>query len=304
MSDISSFGNLETNKNLTHNNKIILYNNTNTNKQLNESITNSINTGIINDKSNTSITLNSSKMKINNALQDIFIHYSKQHNIAGYTPLFSTVQQKQFHLDLNEFSKFCIDFRIPIIRQKIVEVFKKSIANVHIMTFKEFKNSLISLANSVHESKKKSITEKISNKKNELNALELKEKQIKEEKKLKRLLYDNNDENINDGININNANVKSNINKSKKTKSGKNRNNASSKENLISHKKEIFNDIANYKITYNKENKKNYQEIVDDFYEFLGLYSKQEYRSKMRGYNMSPVKTSSNLNNQEKSFLS
>ena len=301
MSDISSLGNLETNKNLTHNNRIILYNNTNTNKQLNESITNSINTGLINDKSNTSITLNSSKMKINNALQDIFIHYSKQHNIVGYTPLFSTVQQKQFHLDLNEFSKFCIDFRIPIIRQKIVEVFKKSIANFHIMTFKEFKNSLISLANSVHESKKKSITEKISNKKNELNALELKEKQIKEEKKLKRLLYDNNDENIDD---VSNSNVKSNTNKSKKNiKSGKNRN-ASSKANLISHKKEIFNDIANYKINYNKENRKNYQEIVDDFYEFLGLYSKQEYRSKMRGYNMSPVKTSSNLNNQEKSFLS
>ena len=306
MSDLSYIGTLETNKNLTNNNRNLIYMNTNTNKQLNESITNSINTGIINDKSNnTSITTNSSKLKINKALQDIFIHYSKQHNIAGYTPLFSTVQQKQFHLDLQEFSKFCIDFRIPILRQKIVEIFKKSVSNLHIMTFKEFKNSLINLANSVHESKKKIITEKINSKKNELNSLELKEKQIKEEKKLKRLLYDNNDELMNMNNNNYNNISTTNISKSKlnNNKNGKNRS-SSSKANIVLQKKTIFNDIANYKINYNKENKKNYQEIVDDFYEFLGLYSTQDYRSKMRGYNMSPIKTASNLINQEKSFLS
>ena len=68
-------------------------------------------------------------------------------------------------------------------------------------------------------------------------------------------------------------------------------------------KKNIFNDISNNKIKYNKENKKTYQEIIEDFYDFLGLYSIQEYRSKIRGYNMSPVKTVSNLNH-DKSFIS
>ena len=171
-----------------NNNKSQINNITSTNKQLNESITNSINTGLLNDKSNTSILSNSSKIKINNALQDIFIYYSKQHVIAGYTPLFSNLEQKKMHLDLNEFSKFCIDFRIPILRQKIVEIFKKTTSDFHHMSFKEFNNAIISLANATHESKKKSIKEKINNKKNELNAIELKEKRIKEEKKLQRLL--------------------------------------------------------------------------------------------------------------------
>ena len=300
ISDISSFVNLDTNKNISNINKTILYNNTTINKQLNESISNSINTGIINDKSNTSIISNSSKIKINNALQDIFIYYSKQHQIAGYTPLFSTVEQKKLHLDLNEFSKFCIDFRIPILRQKIVEIFKKSTSNLHTMTFKEFKNSIISLANSSHESKKKTITDKINSKKNELNSLELKEKQIKEEKKLKRLLYDNNDNNNNNNDIINNDKSKNN----KNNKNGKSKSRSTSaKVDFVLQKKTIFNEIANNKINYNKENKKTYQEIIDEFYEFLGLYSTQEYRSKMRGYNMSPVKTTTNLNH-EKSFLS
>ena len=311
----SSFGNLDSNKIITHSKKNILYNNTN--KQLlNESISNSINTGIINDKSNNiSVTSNSTSMKINNALQDIFIYYSKLHQIAGYTPLFSNVEQKQFHLDLHEFSKFCIDFKIPILRQKIVEVFKKSTSNLHNMTFKEFKNSVINLANTVHESKKKTITQKIINKKNELNSLELKEKQNKEERKFKRLLYNNNNDNSNiENDNNNNEIINNNKTRSVNKQRSKNKNaknnksrSSSSNVNVMLQKKTLFNDIANFKINYNKEKNKNYQEIVDEFYEFLGLYSKQDYRSKMRGYKMSSVKTNlntSNINNsQEKSFM-
>ena len=293
ISEITPFGNTETNKNINNNNKSNFYNNTSANKQLNESITNSLNTGIVNDKSNTSIISNSSKVKINNALQDIFIYYSKQHVIVGYTPLFSNLEQKKLHLDLNEFSKFCIDFKIPILRQKLVEIFKKTTSNFHNMSFKEFKNSIISLANATHESKIKSINEKINSKKRELNMIELKEKQLNEEKKLQRILYNNSEKMDNDIENTNTKNKKS---------QGKNRS-ASAKVNLVMQKKSIFNDISNNKIKYNQENKKTYQEIIDEFYEFLGLYSTQEYRSKMRGYNMSPVKTVSNLNH-EKSFLS
>jgi len=289
-SDLSYLDNIE-NKNINaNNNKSQFYNNTNTNKQLNDSTSNSINTNIINDKSNTTSALaNSSKSKINNALQEIFEYYSKQHILAGYTPLFSNIEQKKSHLDLNEFSKFCIDFRIPIIRQKLVEIFKKSTSNFKTMTFKEFKNSLISLANASHESKKKNITEKINSKKMELNSIEMREKQIKEEKKLKRLLY-----NSNDNFNSNNNN-----NSSKKNKSISR--SPSAKANLVQQKKYLFNDITNNKINYNNENKKSYQEIIDEFYQFLGLHSKQEYRSKMRGYNMSPVRTNANY---DRSFLS
>ena len=298
ISDISLINN-DTNKNITNinNNKTQIYNNTSMNKQFNESITNSLNTNLLNDKSNTSIVSNSSKVKINNALQDIFIYYSKQHIIAGYTPLFSNLEKKHLHLDLQEFSKFCVDFRIPILRQKLVEIFKKTTTDFHHMSFKEFKNAIISLANATHESKQKSLKEIISNKKNELNTIELKEKRIKEEKKLQRLLY-NNEENENNIQNTNNH-----TNKNKNNNGGSHSRSPSGKTNLVLQKKNLFNDISNCKIKYNNENKKTYQEIIDNFYEFLGLYSTQEYRSKIRGYNMSPVKTVANLNH-EKSFLS
>ena len=297
ISDISLINNDTNKNNITNinNNKSQIYNNTSMNKQLNESITNSLNTGLLNDKSNTSILSNSSKAKINYALQDIFIYYTKQHVIAGYTPLFSNLEKKNLHLDLQEFSKFCTDFRIPILRQKLVEIFKKTTTDFHHMSFKEFKNAIISLANATHESKQKALKEKINNKKSELNAIELKEKRIKEEKKLQRLLYSNEESNE----------LIQNINKStNKNKSGNSHNRSpSGKVNLILQKKNIFNDISNCKIKYNNENKKTNQEIIDNFYEFLGLYSTQEYRSKIRGYNMSPVKTTANLNN-EKSFSS
>ena len=291
-SDLSYLDNIENKNIIANNNKSQFYNNTHSNKQLSESTSNSINTNILNDKSNTTSALaNTSKSKINNALQEIFTYYSKQHVLAGYTPLFSNIEQKKSHLDLNEFSKFCIDFKIPILRQKLVEIFKKSTSNFKTMTFKEFKNSLISLANASHESKKKNITEKINSKKLELNSIEMREKQIKEEKKLKRLLYNSND-NFNSNNNDNN-------NSSKKNKSISR--SPSAKANLVQQKKNLFNDITNNKINYNNENKKSYQEIIDDFYQFLGLQSKQEYRSKMRGYNMSPIRTNANY---DKSFLS
>jgi hypothetical protein len=275
-SDLSYLDNVE-NKNINaNNNKSQFYNNTHSNKQLNESTSNSINTNILNDKSNTTSALaNTSKSKINNALQEIFTYYSKQHVLAGYTPLFSNIEQKKSHLDLNEFSKFCIDFRIPIIRQKLVEIFKKSTSNSKTMSFKEFKNSLISLANASHESKKKNITEKINSKKLELNSIEMREKQIKEEKKLKRLLY-----NSNDNFNSNNNKKNNNNNSSKKNKSISR--SPSAKANLVQQKKNLNEeknnnnnkndnniDNNNNNVNNNKKNNNNNNNIKNENVELI-----------------------------------
>ena len=259
-------------------------------KQLTESSSNTLNMGAFNDKtfslisSNTNLTsMKSSPMAIN-ALKEIFLHYSQLHLNVKNTRLFSNLEEKKMHLDLNEFSKFCVDFNIPIKRQKLVEIFKKNVSNLHYMNFKEYNNAIMSLADAAHESRKKDLTDKISHKKFELNSIILKEKQIKEEKKLKRLLYNNNDLNL--------------INEGKKEKSNRSPSGYAYKINLKLEKKNIFNEISNNKIKYNKEIKKSHQEILNDFYEFLGLYNPQEYRSKMRQYNMSPVKTIENLNSR------
>ena len=258
-------------------------------KHLTESYSNTQNLGTSNDKSislissNTNLTSMKSSPLIINALKEIFLYYSHLHLNVKKNRLFSNLEEKKLHLDLNEFSKFCADFNIPISRQKLVEIFKKSVSNLHYMNFKEFNNAIVSLANATHESKKKNLTEKINHKKFELNSIILKEKQLKEEKKLKRLLYNNS----NSDLTLDNER--------KKESKSRSPSGYAYKINLKLEKKNIFNDISNNKINYNKELKKSYQEIINDFYEFLGLNNPQEYRSKMRHYNMSPIKNNENL---------
>ena len=258
-------------------------------KHLTETYSNTQNLGTSNDKSislissNTNLTSMKSSPLIINALKEIFLYYSHLHLNVKKNRLFSNLEEKKLHLDLNEFSKFCTDFNIPISRQKLVEIFKKSVSNLHYMNFKEFNNAIVSLANATHESKKKNLTEKINHKKFELNSIILKEKQLKEEKKLKRLLYNNS-----------NSDLALDIGRKKESKS-RSPSGYAYKINLKLEKKNIFNDISNNKINYNKELKKSYQEIINDFYEFLGLNNPQEYRSKMRHYNMSPIKNNENL---------
>ena len=258
-------------------------------KHLTESYSNTQNLGTSNDKSislissNTNLTSMKSSPLIINALKEIFLYYSHLHLNVKKNRLFSNLEEKKLHLDLNEFSKFCTDFNIPISRQKLVEIFKKSVSNLHYMNFKEFNNAIVSLANATHESKKKNLTEKINHKKFELNSIILKEKQLKEEKKLKRLLYNNS-----------NSDLTLDSGRKKESKS-RSPSGYAYKINLKLEKKNIFNDISNNKINYNKELKKSYQEIINDFYEFLSLNNPQEYRSKMRHYNMSPIKNNENL---------
>ena len=258
-------------------------------KHLTESYSNTQNLGTSNDKSislissNTNLTSMKSSPLIINALKEIFLYYSHLHLNVKKNRLFSNLEEKKLHLDLNEFSKFCTDFNIPISRQKLVEIFKKSVSNLHYMNFKEFNNAIVSLANATHESKKKNLTEKINHKKFELNSIILKEKQLKEEKKLKRLLYNNS----NSDLTLDNGR--------KKESKSRSPSGYAYKINLKLEKKNIFNDISNNKINYNKELKKSYQEIINDFYEFLSLNNPQEYRSKMRHYNMSPIKNNENL---------
>ncbi len=258
-------------------------------KHLTETYSNTQNLGTSNDKSislissNTNLTSMKSSPLMINALKEIFLYYSHLHLNVKKNRLFSNLEEKKLHLDLNEFSKFCADFNIPISRQKLVEIFKKSVSNLHYMNFKEFNNAIVSLANATHESKKKNLTEKINHKKFELNSIILKEKQLKEEKKLKRLLYNNS----NSDLTLDNGR--------KKESKSRSPSGYAYKINLKLEKKNIFNDISNNKINYNKELKKSYQEIINDFYEFLGLNNPQEYRSKMRHYNMSPIKNNENL---------
>lgn len=214
------------------------------------------------------------KNNINNSLKDIFDFYSKKHNIIGHS-LFSRVEEKKSHMDLNEFSKFCSDFNIPI-KQKIVTIFKKNAnSKSKLMNFKGFQKSLEELAIEMFERKKKYLKEKISKEKEKYKQLELKENQRIEDDNLKKI--------FDDELNENNMLIKFSF--------ISNNNEGKNKKYFLSQKSRLKKEINNIKSEYNNSLKKTFKEINEEFYDYLGLeiYNKK-YRTKMKGYKESPLK--------------
>lgn len=68
-------------------------------------------------------------------------------------------------VDLGEYMIFCKDFRIPLTKNKITEIFKKTSINHRPHKFEQFYNSIGKLAKEVNKSK----IEEVNNKLSELN---------------------------------------------------------------------------------------------------------------------------------------
>ena len=221
--------------------------------------------------------------KINKALKEIFYFYSKKHNIVGHS-LFSKIEEKKKHIDLHEFSLFCSDFKIPIARQKIVEIFKKNVSNCKLMEFKEFKASLGAIANAMFESKKKSMKDKIFIKNNKIKQLELKENQETEEENLK-IIFE--------------KELKENNKIMKFSSSNKNNKEKRTKYFLIQ-KNKLKSEISDIKNIYNNSLTKSNKELLEELYNYLNvLTDDKKYRLKMKGFNSSPLILNSLKNNTQ-----
>ncbi len=198
------------------------------------------------------------------ALKEIFDFYSNQHNKAGSTPLFSTIQEKKFHIAFSEFFKFCKEFSISLTKQKLNEVFKKNSSNFYTMVFNEFVNTIDNLSLIIHENKKNFLLKKITDNQEKLNLLEIKENfRLNEEKKEILFLEKNTG------------------NKSK-------RNLEKNQFIYLSKKRKIDEEISTLKYQLDNLNKKSNKEIKESFYELLGLNQKLIYRKKMIGFNNLP----------------
>ena len=243
-------------------------------------ITNKINS--ILSKQNTNFDNNKNE-KINKALKEIFYFYSKKHNIVGHS-LFSKIEEKKKRIDLHEFSLFCSEFKIPIPRQKIVEIFKKNVSDCQLMEFKEFKISLSAIANAMFESKKQLMKNKILMKNNKIKQLELKENQENEEENLKIIFRKELREN----------------NKIMKFSSSYKNNKEKRTKYFLNQKNKLKNEILDIKNNYNNSLTKSNKKLLEEFYDYLNITTNEKnYRLKMRGFNSSPL-ILNNLNNNEK----
>jgi len=140
-----------------------------------------------NSKNNSKLNLKLNSKKLTkkeareNNLLEIFYFYCKQHTFLGLTPTIDQVLKKEKNMNLSEFAKFCIEFKILVKHFKINEIFKKYTKSATYMSFEEFMESLKKMSILVNEEKKQYIKERIN-----INELKLKEMIEKEEKKRKR----------------------------------------------------------------------------------------------------------------------
>ena len=107
------------------------------------------------------------KREIN--LKEIFDFYSHQHSNVGHKTTFDSIRDKFEHLNLSEFSKFCIEFKIFIPKEKLVEIFIKSSIKTKEMSFQEFKVALSKISVAINEDKIKQLKKRIQHFKNTLN---------------------------------------------------------------------------------------------------------------------------------------
>ncbi len=208
-----------------------------------------------------------------NALTEIFYFYSKQHNKINSLTTFENIQNKEQNLDLSEFSKFCIEFKLTIKMNKIVELFKKNTSDSKKMNFNEFVNILEKLSIEINNEKKKILENRIK-----LLNLKINEIEENEKNKLNKL-------NI---INNNNEKKEEQKNILPKIQTNKKQNNNNNKNNnkiiLYNNKEELSNEISQLLLDLEKLKNKNFTVLLEELYDFLEIDSPQKYRNKMKGF--------------------
>jgi len=70
--------------------------------------------------------------------RQIFDFYAKQHQFIKKNATFEEIQEKFNLMILAEFNKFAIEFKIPLRKEVVTEIFKKNAKNARDMNFDEF----------------------------------------------------------------------------------------------------------------------------------------------------------------------
>ena len=132
----------------------------------------------------------------NKALKEIFQFYCKQHSFLGYSPTFGDLLTKEELMNLSDFIKFCIDFKILVKKDRITKIYKQDLKDASKMTYEEFLQCIKKMAKLMHD-------EKVGYKRDKINMYLLQKNELIEKE-------NNNNNNINKDIIMNDNN---NVNK-------------------------------------------------------------------------------------------
>jgi hypothetical protein len=183
-------------------------------------------------------------------------------------PTFDEIAFRQINLDLAEFSKFCIEFEIPITKAKIVELFKKNASNRRDMSYSEFKNSLEKIGQEMNNSKKENLQKKIKLYNELLFKMDDIENSVQDFKR--KGVY----EHFNDLDNPNKFNIR-------------NSHRLNTKKAIVIYdnkKKSYEHELKECELELIKLNHFNNKDIFDEFINFIGINEPKIYRKKMKGF--------------------
>ena len=171
-----------------------------------------------------------------NSLLDIFYFYTKQHSFLGKTPTFQEILKSEEHLDLAEFGRFCVEFKILVKPKKIAEIFKKIANNSKELNYSLFIKTLQQLSICANDEKKQYLMERIK-------IYKMKLKEIIEKNKKNGIIENENDQNKSKEENL--SGIKS---------EGEEEDGEKCKEEKNIEQMENFNQEENKEIIIDKEN--------------------------------------------------
>ena len=208
---------------------------------------------------------NDKNAKIMSAIKEIFTFYSRQHNSIGAKLLFADLEKNMEQIGSSEFCKFCLEFNIPLTKQKAHDIFKKALTlssstnhKLRLMNFDEFLISLKLLSKEINKNEIELIRKNIDEEKIKLNEIEEKQKNYKELEK------------YNNSINIGKTSNKKIFDKNQFY--------------FQCEKNKFTNEIFNLENKYNNEKNKTEEEIFNNFLLFLGINDKHEYKTRFKGF--------------------
>ena len=94
-------------------------------------------------------------------LKEIFNFYSHLHTNAGHKLTFDSIRDKFEHLNLNEFLKFCNEFKILLPKEILSKIFLKKSELTKEMSFLEFQVTLIEISVEINQEKIKQLRKRI-----------------------------------------------------------------------------------------------------------------------------------------------
>ncbi|CDW80261.1 UNKNOWN [Stylonychia lemnae] len=101
--------------------------------------------------------------KRDKVIRGIFDFYCRQQLLVGKKATFEEIQREFNNMNMGEFYRFCLDFKIPQKKDKIIELFKKQSSNHREISYENFKDIIQSIFIEVNKERARNLKNRLDN---------------------------------------------------------------------------------------------------------------------------------------------